>query len=171
MQSEVNFLGRLSHPNLVKLLGYCWEDKELLLVYEFMQKGSLENHLFRSENSSNFTSIWNNEKHIMSFLFYFFFSWSNFVNLGISFLLSRASCHRASFLGQKAPNIHRSSSRIGFPAHFREESHIQRFQGLKHTSWWGIVLLMPTLICHFSFHYYSLSHIAKKISTLKNKTV
>nr|XP_019711002.1 probable serine/threonine-protein kinase PIX13 isoform X2 [Elaeis guineensis] len=46
-QSEVNFLGRLSHPNLVKLLGYCWEDTELLLVYEFMAKGSLENHLFR----------------------------------------------------------------------------------------------------------------------------
>ncbi|KAL4319241.1 hypothetical protein GQ457_18G013890 [Hibiscus cannabinus] len=45
-QSEVNFLGRLSHPHLVRLLGYCWEDKELLLVYEFMQKGSLENHLF-----------------------------------------------------------------------------------------------------------------------------
>ncbi|KAL1827883.1 hypothetical protein DCAR_0207087 [Daucus carota subsp. sativus] len=45
-QSEVNFLGRLSHPNLVKLVGYCWEDKELLLIYEFMQKGSLENHLF-----------------------------------------------------------------------------------------------------------------------------
>ncbi|KAK1273645.1 putative serine/threonine-protein kinase NAK [Acorus gramineus] len=46
-QSEVNFLGRLSHPNLVKLLGYCLEDKELLLVYEYMPKGSLENHLFR----------------------------------------------------------------------------------------------------------------------------
>ncbi|KAB1202057.1 Phosphoinositide phosphatase SAC6 [Morella rubra] len=46
-QSEVNFLGRLSHPNLVRLLGYCWEDKELLLVYEYMQRGSLENHLFR----------------------------------------------------------------------------------------------------------------------------
>ncbi|KAF7841585.1 putative serine/threonine-protein kinase PIX13 [Senna tora] len=45
-QSEVNFLGRLSHPNLVKLLGYCWEETELLLVYEFMQRGSLENHLF-----------------------------------------------------------------------------------------------------------------------------
>ncbi|KAH0940636.1 hypothetical protein HID58_000273 [Brassica napus] len=44
---EVNFLGMLSHPNLVKLLGYCREDKELLLVYEFMPKGSLENHLFR----------------------------------------------------------------------------------------------------------------------------
>ncbi|KAA8535923.1 hypothetical protein F0562_028401 [Nyssa sinensis] len=45
-QSEVNFLGSLSHPNLVRLLGYCWDDTELLLVYEFMQKGSLENHLF-----------------------------------------------------------------------------------------------------------------------------
>ncbi|WCJ40013.1 Protein kinase superfamily protein [Euphorbia peplus] len=45
-QSEINFLGRLSHPNLVRLIGYCWEEKELLLVYEFMQKGSLENHLF-----------------------------------------------------------------------------------------------------------------------------
>ncbi|XP_075632933.1 putative serine/threonine-protein kinase PIX13 isoform X1 [Castanea sativa] len=45
-QSEVNVLGRLSHPNLVKLLGYCQEDRELLLIYEFMRKGSLENHLF-----------------------------------------------------------------------------------------------------------------------------
>lgn len=50
MQSEVNFLGRLSHPNLVRLLGYGWEEKELLLVYEFMPKGSLENHLFGSKD-------------------------------------------------------------------------------------------------------------------------
>ncbi|CAK9167408.1 unnamed protein product [Ilex paraguariensis] len=46
-ESEVNLLGRLSHPNLVKLLGYCWGDKEVLLVYEYMQKGSLADHLFR----------------------------------------------------------------------------------------------------------------------------
>ncbi|KAH7847430.1 hypothetical protein Vadar_025936 [Vaccinium darrowii] len=45
-QSELNFLGRLSHPNLVKLLGYCWEENELLIVYEFMPNGSLERHLF-----------------------------------------------------------------------------------------------------------------------------
>ncbi|GAU43380.1 hypothetical protein TSUD_254630 [Trifolium subterraneum] len=37
---------RLYHPNLVKLLGYCYEETELLLVYEYMQKGSLEHHLF-----------------------------------------------------------------------------------------------------------------------------
>ncbi|MBA0698785.1 hypothetical protein Goari_000475 [Gossypium aridum] len=57
-QSEVNFLGRLSHPHLVRLLGYCWEDKELLLVYEFMQKGSLENHLF-GRGSSVQSLEWN----------------------------------------------------------------------------------------------------------------
>ncbi|XP_010937617.1 receptor-like cytoplasmic kinase 176 isoform X2 [Elaeis guineensis] len=45
--TEVNYLGQLSHPNLVKLIGYCLEDEQRLLVYEFMPRGSLENHLFR----------------------------------------------------------------------------------------------------------------------------
>uniref|UniRef100_A0A1D1YE21 non-specific serine/threonine protein kinase n=1 Tax=Anthurium amnicola TaxID=1678845 RepID=A0A1D1YE21_9ARAE len=45
--AEVNFLGELLHPNLVKLIGYCIEDDQRLLVYEFMPRGSLENHLFR----------------------------------------------------------------------------------------------------------------------------
>lgn len=44
----MNFLGDLVHPNLVKLIGYCIEDDHRLLVYEFMPRGSLENHLFRS---------------------------------------------------------------------------------------------------------------------------
>ncbi|KAE8803729.1 Protein kinase APK1A, chloroplastic [Hordeum vulgare] len=45
--AEVNYLGQLSHPNLVRLVGYCLEDEQCLLVYEFMPRGSLENHLFR----------------------------------------------------------------------------------------------------------------------------
>ncbi|KAG6771446.1 hypothetical protein POTOM_022808 [Populus tomentosa] len=47
-QTEVGFLARVSHPNIVKLLGYCQAegDKELLIVYEFMEKGSLNYHLF-----------------------------------------------------------------------------------------------------------------------------
>ncbi|KAL1355064.1 hypothetical protein HN51_069540 [Arachis hypogaea] len=45
--TEVNYLGQLHHPNLVKLIGYCLEGENRLLVYEFMPKGSLENHLFR----------------------------------------------------------------------------------------------------------------------------
>ncbi|KAK9727241.1 hypothetical protein RND81_05G267700 [Saponaria officinalis] len=45
--AEVNYLGQLYHPNLVRLVGYCLEDEHRLLVYEFMPRGSLENHLFR----------------------------------------------------------------------------------------------------------------------------
>ncbi|KAJ1406893.1 Serine-threonine/tyrosine-protein kinase, catalytic domain [Sesbania bispinosa] len=45
--AEVNYLGQLSHPHLVRLIGYCLEDEHRLLVYEFMPRGSLENHLFR----------------------------------------------------------------------------------------------------------------------------
>ncbi|KAK4756070.1 hypothetical protein SAY87_009827 [Trapa incisa] len=45
--AEINYLGQLYHPNLVRLMGYCLEDEHRLLVYEFMPRGSLENHLFR----------------------------------------------------------------------------------------------------------------------------
>ncbi|KAK8513406.1 hypothetical protein V6N13_002150 [Hibiscus sabdariffa] len=45
--AEVSYLGQLHHENLVKLIGYCAESDNKLLVYEFMPKGSLENHLFR----------------------------------------------------------------------------------------------------------------------------
>ncbi|KAI7739107.1 hypothetical protein M8C21_032587, partial [Ambrosia artemisiifolia] len=45
--AEVNYLGQLQHPNLVKLIGYCCEEDHRLLVYEYMSSGSLENHLFR----------------------------------------------------------------------------------------------------------------------------
>ncbi|PKI63230.1 hypothetical protein CRG98_016415 [Punica granatum] len=44
--SEVNYLGQLHHPNLVKLIGYCQEGEHRLLVYEYMPRGSLESHLF-----------------------------------------------------------------------------------------------------------------------------
>ncbi|KAL8167896.1 hypothetical protein V2J09_009395, partial [Rumex salicifolius] len=45
--TEITYLGQLHHPNLVKLIGYCLEDEHRLLVYEFMPRGSMENHLFR----------------------------------------------------------------------------------------------------------------------------
>ncbi|KAJ9172332.1 hypothetical protein P3X46_015581 [Hevea brasiliensis] len=47
--AEVNYLGQLRHENLVKLIGYCAESENRLLVYEFMPKGSLESHLFRRD--------------------------------------------------------------------------------------------------------------------------
>lgn len=47
--TEVNVLGVVEHPNLVKLIGYCAEDDERgiqrLLVYEYMPNRSVEDHL------------------------------------------------------------------------------------------------------------------------------
>lgn len=45
--TEVDYLGQLHHQNLVKLIGYCSDGDNRLLVYDLMSKGSLENHLFR----------------------------------------------------------------------------------------------------------------------------
>lgn len=42
---EVLTLSLADHPNLVKLIGYCAERNQRLLVYEYMPLGSLENHL------------------------------------------------------------------------------------------------------------------------------
>lgn len=44
--AEVIYLGQLSHPNLVKLIGYCCEDDQRVLIYEYMSLGSVENNLF-----------------------------------------------------------------------------------------------------------------------------
>ena len=43
---EIMTLPMVNHPNLVKLMGYCAEGTQRLLVYEYMPLGSLENHLF-----------------------------------------------------------------------------------------------------------------------------
>ncbi|GMI77868.1 PBS1-Like 33 [Hibiscus trionum] len=45
--AEVVFLGQLKHPHLVNLIGYCYEDEHRLLVYEYMERGNLENQLFQ----------------------------------------------------------------------------------------------------------------------------
>ncbi|XP_024641771.1 probable serine/threonine-protein kinase PIX7 [Medicago truncatula] len=50
--AEINHLGALQHPNLVRLVGFCIEDENRLLVYEFMPKGSLENHLFKRRSTT-----------------------------------------------------------------------------------------------------------------------
>lgn len=43
---EVSNLGNLEHPNLVKLIGYCADGDQRLLVYEYISGGSLAENLF-----------------------------------------------------------------------------------------------------------------------------
>ncbi|CAI5989999.1 unnamed protein product [Closterium sp. NIES-65] len=51
--TEVSFLGLLEHPNLVCLIGYCAEEDQRLLVYEFLPRGSLEFLLFGEDALAN----------------------------------------------------------------------------------------------------------------------
>ncbi|KAG6468243.1 G-type lectin S-receptor-like serine/threonine-protein kinase At2g19130 [Zingiber officinale] len=45
-RTEVSTIGRIQHINLVRMLGFCSQRSEKLLVYEFMPNGSLNSHLF-----------------------------------------------------------------------------------------------------------------------------
>jgi hypothetical protein len=40
----VNLLKRVNHINLVRLLGYCLEEKQVL-IYEYAEEGSIWDHL------------------------------------------------------------------------------------------------------------------------------
>ena len=42
---EVNIMSSLRHKNITPLLGVCVDNSELISVYEFMSKGSLEDNL------------------------------------------------------------------------------------------------------------------------------
>ncbi|KAD3640620.1 hypothetical protein E3N88_29843 [Mikania micrantha] len=44
--AELTIINRLRHKHLVRLLGWCHKNGKLLLVYEYMRKGSLDMHLF-----------------------------------------------------------------------------------------------------------------------------
>lgn len=45
LQNERKFMSKISHPNIVKLIGYCCEGEHRMLVYEYMSGGSLEAQL------------------------------------------------------------------------------------------------------------------------------
>ncbi|XP_039060209.1 putative serine/threonine-protein kinase-like protein CCR3 isoform X2 [Hibiscus syriacus] len=61
-ESELAFLSRLHHKHLVRLVGYCEEMDERLLVYEYMKNGALYDHLHDNSNVEKASSLLNSWK-------------------------------------------------------------------------------------------------------------
>lgn len=58
-ESELAFLSRLHHKHLVRLVGFCEEKDERLLVYEYMKNGALYDHLHDKNNVDKSSSVLN----------------------------------------------------------------------------------------------------------------
>ncbi|KAB1206914.1 L-type lectin-domain containing receptor kinase IX.1 [Morella rubra] len=77
--SEVKTIAHLRHRNLVQLIGWCHEKKDLLLVYEFMPNGSLDLHLFKGKSLLAWVTRYNISRGLASALLYLQEEWEQCV--------------------------------------------------------------------------------------------
>ncbi|PIN03723.1 Serine/threonine protein kinase [Handroanthus impetiginosus] len=77
--TEVKIISMLRHRNLVQLIGWCHDQGEFLLVYEFMPNGSLDYHLFGRRTQLAWTLRYKIAQGLASALLYLHEEWEQCV--------------------------------------------------------------------------------------------
>ncbi|KAJ3691268.1 hypothetical protein LUZ61_020432 [Rhynchospora tenuis] len=77
--SEVKIISQLRHRNLVRLIGWCHDNGEFLLVYELMHNGSLDKHLYSEDKVLDWPTKHNIALELGSALLYLHEEWEKCV--------------------------------------------------------------------------------------------